>query len=189
MADCHCTPLSGVPSGFASITVPEADVLTYQHTTEVAEAPTFAGTKTGCSVVSSRLVITDTSAAPSSATYEFATAIDVNQVRLVHSHIHVQTIRSLGAGAGLWDGISGSWDDWPGNWDEWTASLQLSDTDVVFYIATTDDDPNASPTWSAWRKFRAGDFSGRGFKFKVILHSSSVGVTPSLDLLEAFVGY
>lgn len=176
-------------SGFASITVPEADVLTYQHTTEVAEAPTFAGTKTGCSVVSSRLVITDTTTAPSSATYEFATAIDVNQVRLVHSHIHVQTIRSLGAGAGLWDGISGSWDDWPGNWDEWTASLQLSDTDVVFYIATTDDDPNASPTWSAWRKFRAGDFSGRGFKFKVVLHSSSVGVTPSLDLLEAFVGY
>ena len=182
---------NGLPSsGYASTVIPEEDVLTYATVAELAQEPTFAGTKTGCSVVSNRLVITDTSAAPSTATYQFSTHIDITTARLVHAHIHVETVRDVGGGAGLWDGISANWDAWPGDWDTWTSALQLADTDVVFYVQTTPDDPaSGSATWGDWRQFKAGDFYGRGFRFKIGLHSTSVAVTPSIGLLEAFVGY
>tara|TARA_R110000803_G_scaffold32727_11_gene71941 strand:- start:936 stop:1259 length:324 start_codon:yes stop_codon:yes gene_type:complete len=105
-------------------------------------------------------------------------------------HIHVETVRDVGSGAGFWDGISSNWDAWPGDWDTWTSALQLADTDVVFYVQTTPDDPaSGSATWGDWRQFKAGDFYGRGFRFKIGLHSTSVAVTPSIGLLEAFVGY
>ena len=177
-------------SGYASAVIPDEDVLTYATVAELAQEPTFAGTKTGCSVASSRLVITDTTAAPSVATYEFSAAIDITTARLAHVHIHVDTVRDAGSGAAFWDGISGNWDTWPGTWDTWTSALQLADTDVVSYVMTTPDDPaSGSAVWSGWRQFKAGDFYGRGFKFKVELRSTSVAVTPSIGLLEAFVGY
>ena len=42
-----------------------------------------------------------------------------------------------------------------------------SDITVNLYVATTDDDPSGSPTWSAWQKFTVGDYICRAYKFKV----------------------
>jgi hypothetical protein len=74
-----------------------------------------------------------------------------------------------------------------GLFDDFTGFSQIDDTNVLFYVATTDDDPSGSPTWSGWQQFRAGDFYGRAFKFKIVLKSTSVSVTPSIGTLQAIV--
>jgi hypothetical protein len=55
---------------------------------------------------------------------------------------------------------------------------------VVFYVAITNDDPNATPTWSEWQQFFVGDYTARGFKFKVVLTSSDTQATPAVSVLS-----
>ena len=174
---------------YSSFVLPAADLRTYANNSSQTEQSGFAGTKTGCSVDGGFLKITDPASAPSSATYEFSTYIDTGSVRRVHSYVHVRTVRSTPAGASAWDGISGNWDTWPGNWDDWTSGLQVDDTSVKSYISTTTDDPAGSPVWSAYRLFQAGDFSGRAFKYKIELLSTTDDVGPAIDQLTAHVGY
>jgi len=38
---------------------------------------------------------------------------------------------------------------------------------TAIYAATTNDDPNGTPTWSDWKEFVYSDFNARGFKFKL----------------------
>lgn len=181
--------LGTASSAYASFVLPSDDLQTYATNLSQTEHSTFSGTKTDCSVSSGFLVITDPSVAPSTATYEFSTYIDTGAARRVHSYIYIRTTRSAPSGASLWDGIAGNWDTWAGDWDDWTSGLQVADTNVTAYIATTPDDPAGSPTWSAWREFQAGDFYGRAFKFRVELISTDDGVTPAIDELVAHVGY
>jgi hypothetical protein len=90
---------------------------------------------------------------------------------------------------GLWDSIPGLWDSIPGLWDDWTGGTQFADTDVVTYISFTNQDPAGTPTWSAYQPFKAGDFYGRAFRFKVELLSQTTGVSPSISGLTARVQY
>jgi hypothetical protein len=173
---------------YSSFIVPVASIQTFVTSDTQTEHSGFTGTKTGCSVSSGSLIITDPSTAPSTATYEFSTYIDTGSVRRVTSRIDLETVR-VDNSAGLWDNISGNWDSWAGNWDNWTGAAQFADTDVLRYIATTDDNPASSPTWSEWKAFKAGDFSGRAFKFKIELKSTSNSITPSIDFLKAYVEY
>ena len=157
----------------------------FANTDLIDDATTFPGTKTGCSIDSGRLIITDPSTAPSSAAYEFSDIIDRGSVGRSYCRIRCGTLR-LDNSAGLWDSIPGLWDSWPGLWDDWTGFSQFDDTNVLFYIATSNDAPG-SPTWSDWKLFRAGDFYARLFKFKIVLKSSTANVTPSVGALEAIV--
>ena len=168
--------------------VPSGDIRPYANSLTLAEHPGFSGTKTGCSVISTDLRITDPSVGPTEAEYEFSTYIDTGGVRRFRARIDAVVARHDNS-AGLWDDIPGNWDDFPGIWDDWTGDAQFADTDVLFFIATTDDDPTGSPTWSDWRRFRVGDFSGWAAKFKITMKSASSNVTPSIDQLTAFVEY
>lgn len=174
---------------YSSFVLPAADLRAYANNSSQTEHSGFSGTKTGCSVDGGFLKITDPASAPSSATYDFSNYIDTGSVRRTHTYVHVRTVRSAPSGASAWDGISGNWDTWPGNWDSWTSGLQTADTDVQTYISTTDDDPSGSPVWSAYRLFQAGDFSGRAFRYRVILSSTADGISPAIDELVAHVGY
>lgn len=152
------------------------------------EHPTFGGSKTGCSVVSSELRITDPSVAPSSATYDFTGYLDTGSVRRARARIDVTTRRQDDS-AGLWDDIPGLFDSFPGLFDDFTGGAQFADTNVLFYISATDDDPAGTPTWGAYQQFRAGEFYGRAFRFRVVLKSESAGVTPAISALTARVEY
>lgn len=179
----------GIPSvNYTSVVVPNASLTQYATTNTATEHPTFAGTKTGCSVTSSNLRITDPSSAPSTATYTFANDIDTGSVRQVYATGFAGNNR-FDTGAALWDDLTGNIDTLSGLWDSLTANPQFPDTNVVFYISATDDDPSGSPTWSDYTPFKSGQFSGRAFRFKVDLKSSSDEVTPSLDELYAKVEY
>ncbi|MCK5611031.1 hypothetical protein KAR91_54665 [Candidatus Pacearchaeota archaeon] len=58
--------------------------------------------------------------------------------------------------------------------DKWRAELQ---------VRTTDDDTTGSPVWSAWGAFVTGDYSARGYDFRVKLNSDEFGVTPIVSIL------
>jgi hypothetical protein len=178
-------------SNYTSIVVPSAALETFTNNLTDTESPTFPGTKTGCSVTSSSLRITTTSPAPTSATYEFSGYIDTGAIRRVRSRVDINLVR-LDSNSTNWDTMFPSnvfWDSWPGFWDDWSGSSGIADVDVVSYISVTEQDPAGTPTWSAWQRFKAGDFYGRAFKFKVELISTTAGVTPSITGLTARVQY
>lgn len=175
---------------YTSVVVPAAALETFANNLTDVESPTFPGTKTGCSVVSSSLRITTTSPAPTLATYEFTGNIDTGAVRRVRSRIDIDLLR-IDSNSTNWDTMFPSnvfWDSWPGFWDDWSGSSGISDIDVMSYIAITQQDPTLN-NWSAWQRFKAGDFYGRAFKFKIELISNTAGVTPSITGLTARVQY
>lgn len=57
---------------------------------------------------------------------------------------------------------------------------------AVIQVRTTEDDPNASPTWTDWSDLNAGSYLARGFEFRLLLTASPDGrVSP--DVSEAAV--
>lgn len=177
-------------TNYTSIVIPAAALETFTNNLTDTESPTFPGTKTGCSVVSSSLRITTTSPAPTLATYEFTGNIDTGAVRRVRSRIDINVSR-VDSNSTNWDTMfpqTSLWDSWPGLWDDWSGSSAVADIDVVSYIAVTQQDP-ALNNWGAWQRFKAGDFYGRAFKFKVELISMAAGVTPSITGLTARIQY
>jgi len=180
---------SGVASeDYTSVVVPSADIENFTTTDEQVEDPTFSGTKTDCSVVSSALEITDVSTAPSEATYDFSTYIDTGSVRRVRSRIEANVIRKDNT-SGLFDDLPGLFDDFPGLFDDFTGDADFADVNVKAYISITQDDPAGTPTWTDYQLFRAGEYSGRAFRFRVILTSTSDDITPSITGLKAIVEY
>jgi len=91
--------------------------------------------------------------------------------------------------AGNFDDIPGNFDDIPGLFDDFTGAAQFADTNVQTYISITQDDPAGTPTWTDYKLFRAGDYFGRAFRFRVVLTSTSADVTPSITSLDALVEY
>ena len=173
---------------YSQVVVPNAALETFTNNLTSVQSPTFSGTKTGCSLTGSELRITTTTSPPSLATYVFTTYIDTGAVRRVRARVDVNVTR-FDANAGLWDAIPGLWDSIPGFWDDWTGGSQYDDVDVVTYISFTSQDPAGTPTWSDYQPFKAGDFYGRAFRFKIDLESDTSGVTPSISGLTARVQY
>jgi len=180
---------SGVAStNYTSVVVTSDVIPDYANTLTQTDSPTFSGTKTGCSVTSGELRITDTSTAPSEATYDLSTYIDTGSVRRAHVRVDANVNR-FDSSSGLWDDLPGLFDGLPGLFDDFTGDAQFADTNLLFYVSTTPDDPAGTPTWSPYQQFRAGEFYGRAFRFRVVLKSSSVNVTPSISGLTALVEY
>jgi hypothetical protein len=176
-----------ISENFTSVTVPAAALEAFTTTLTDTEDPTFPGTKTACSVVGSNLEITTVSGtAPFTATYEFSGYIDTGSVRRFRSRVDVDITR-LDRSAGLWDNLPGLFDTLPGLFDDFTGGSQIDDTNVVVYIATTQDNPAGTPTWSAWQELKVGDFYARAAKYKIELSSQSVNITPSITSLDAIV--
>jgi len=127
---------------------------------------------------------------PFSATYDFSTYIETHDstARRVRARIDAAVLRS-DESAGLWDDLPGLFGDLPGLFDDLTGAAQFADTNLLFYISTTPDDPTGSPTWSDYKQFRAGEFYGRAFRFRVILKSTSYNVSPAITALSAIVEY
>lgn len=169
----------------------------------VTENPTFGGTKTNVVKTSSNTLILDTTVlfdstsgnfddAPglfdggggnvaSSGTYEFATKTDLGAkftARLTPS-ITVGRLDYVS----LFDDATGLFDDREGNFDGDVTAFDT--TNVEFEIATTDDDPNgASPTFTSFRKFIVGDYTARGFKYRINMTTSDTQATPEVSALS-----
>ena len=67
--------------------------------------------------------------------------------------------------------------------DDWDGGEILS-VDAKLYVRATDDDPaSGGATWSGWKEFINGTFTGRGFDFKTILSSDNVDENIMVDEL------
>jgi hypothetical protein len=185
---------SGNAGEVSSVVVLPADLPQLGVAVEDVENPTFAGTKTNTTVVSSELQLSSYATAPATGTYEFTGYIDTTTVRTVRVSDAITVSRhhaNAVAGEVNWDDISSSynWSQWPDSWDTWTdEDANFGDFSVVTYVSATDDDPAGSPTWGAWT-VAAGDKSGRAFKFKAELANISNNVTPSISVLKGIVEY
>jgi hypothetical protein len=156
----------------------------------LTEDPTFTGSKTNLSVVSSQLEITDASGATPSGTYLFSTYLDTGSSRTVRATGEVTFERIYKAGTLLWDNIPQNWDTWPDNFDTWTdEDAAFGDVSVTVYVRATPDDPAGSPTWGSWQVAASVDVVGRAFEFKAELASTNTNFSPSVITLLGKVEY
>lgn len=175
---------TGQPSqDYSSIIVPDAFLRDYTTTLTLLDSA-FAGTKTNTTIVDLELRLSGSNL---SGEYEMSSYLDIGSVKRARTYLAVDVVR-FNSGGNTWDNMTGTWDTWTGTWDNWTgASVQQADHTVEWYVATTNDDPAGTPTWSAWRRIKAATIVARAFKYKVVLKSQSVGVTPSIIDLTAYV--
>lgn len=173
----------------ATVIIRAEDLDIYGTTQRLTEHTGFSGTKSGCSVADNRLRITDPASQPSTATYTFSTHIDAGAVRVCKVAMEIENLRLDTASTVTIDTLTGNFDSLPGLFDDITGGTNFTDTNVIQYVSTTATDPAGSPSWSAYKRFKAGDFSGRGFRFKIDLVSTSDGVTPALAQVAATVRY
>lgn len=165
---------------YTSLVIPEAAFETFANTQTLTDSPTFSGTKSNCSVVSGALRLTT----GTSGTYTMSAAIDTLSPRRVRARLDVNVLR-YDPNLGLFDSITGLFDSVSGLFDDFTGGSNVADTDVLLYIAISQDGTN----FGSYELFKGGDFYGRSFRFRVGLLSETSGVTPSITGLTARVWY
>lgn len=165
---------------YTPVVIPEAAFETFTNTQTLTDSPTFSGAKTNCAVTSGELRISS----GLSATYEMSAAIDTTTARRVRARLDVNTDR-YDPNLGLFDALPGDFDALSGLFDDLTGGTNIADTDVLLYIAVSQD----ASTYADWQLFKGGDFFGRAFKFKIELKSDTTSVTPSISGLTARVWY
>ena len=162
----------GRPSeGFDAISTKQASVLAFTPVDEVIEDPTFAGTRTRCSVDTGGLILDaeDFDAIPdidaesswdvsggvaASGLYAFATGIDLGSVMLARltSHLLLEAINQHD----FWDAKIGDIDSWPDVDGTLGASI-----DAAIYGSLTDDNPVGSPTWGPLTRIDSAEINAR----------------------------
>ncbi|HXC41236.1 MAG TPA: hypothetical protein VN667_20050, partial [Burkholderiales bacterium] len=168
-----------------SVITTAPDVINYNAVASLTEDATFTGAKSSTVVVGSVLTldgglaidsITDLidtwtaidteSGVAASGTYDFSTYIDLGATYTsrVTATLKTQSVDVNDSVDARIDPI-----------DSWGAidGPEISDVDATLYIATTDDDPAGTPTWSSWRPFVIGDYKARAFKYRTVLTSSN----------------
>jgi len=187
---------SGNEGTVASVVVLPSELPELGTSQTDTENPSFAGSKTNVAVATGpdpdELRLSSFATAPSTGTYEFTGYLDTGSTRTVRVSTNLSSTRHhANASGGLvnWDDIPNNWDTWPNNWDDWSDEDQpYGDFSTTIYVAATNDDPAGSPTWGSWQ-IAAGELSGRAFKFKAELDSTSNNVSPSISVLEGIVEY
>ena len=172
----------------------------------VTENPSFSGAVNGVVATTDNTLILDTSInfdsatgnfddatgnfdggggnVNASGTYDFASKTDLGakfktRVNYTLTVDRVEYVTSF-------DDASGNFDDREGPFDGDVNAFDT--TDVVMQIATTDDDPNgASPTFTDFRDFIAGEYEARGFKYRIVLKTSDSQASPTVSALAVKV--
>ena len=118
----------------------------------------------------------------SSGTYEFSQVVDAGSI--VTTQITATLTQQVTDRARIFDFVSGDFDDQPSNFDG-DANTQCSSE---LQIAVSDD----NVTFSTFQDFTIGDYTGRFFKFRVLMQSDNNTATPIVTAvgvtlqLEAF---
>jgi hypothetical protein len=164
----------------AKVATKQASVLAFANVTSLTEHPNFTGPKTdvvldgtaiklaGAGLLDAQPdvdAIADFDAlggVKSTGTYDFASGFDLTTVKRVRLTSSISAI-SINPND-LVDERTALLDDW----EDFDGTLQAS-SDCRVQVRETDDDPAASPTWSAWNNLDSAEFEARGFDFRAIL--------------------
>ena len=118
----------------------------------------------------------------SSGTYEFSQVVDAGSI--LTTQITATLTQQVTDRSRIFDFVSGDFDDQPSNFDG-DANTQCSSE---LQIAVSND----NVTYSAFQDFTIGDYTGRFFKFRVLMQSDNNTATPIVTAvgvtlqLEAF---
>jgi hypothetical protein len=115
--------------------------------------------------------------------YEFDTYVDLGSKYTSRVTADLDVIRI--DYVNLFDDAEGNFDDRQGLFDGDPDAYD--DTNVDLFVATTDDDPAGTPTWSDWKEFVVGDYSARALKFKAVLTTTDEQATPAIRELAVEV--
>ncbi len=180
------------------------DIKNLNAVATTTQHPNFTGTKVNTAVVDNKLQL-DTSISfdsvtgnfddasglfdggggniASSGTYEFDNYVDLGAVYTSRVTANVNVVRT--DYVNLFDDVQGNFDDRTGNFD---GDVQaFDDTNVELLVATTEDDPSGSPTYTDFRKFFVGDYKARAYKFKVNMTSSDAEATHQITSLSVTI--
>ena len=171
----------------------------------VTENPSFAGTKSDVVVVDDALILATTllfdsatgdfdtgldglfdgggSSVDNEGSYDFATVVDLGSkfTSRVTSKVVINRldyVNLLEDAAGLFDAREGFFDG---------DTSSFGDTNATLQIATTDDDPSGSPTFTSFREFVVGEYSARALKFRAVLNSNDTSASPKVETLQVTV--
>jgi len=182
---------SGIGSvNYTSVVVPVANIEPLANTLSLTDSTTFTGSKTNVEVVSNELRLTSYGTAPSTGEYLFSDYIETGDNTVKRCRVYISAVNNrYDSTSGLFDDQGGLFDDGVGLFDDLGGNSQFADTNVVTLVSTTQDDPTGSPTWSDYTPIKVADISARAFRFKVILSSTSSGITSSISALTAYVEY
>ena len=166
--------------------------------------PTFGGTKTNLVVVDNELrlgtsILFDSAAGnfdttgglfdggggtvASSGTYDFDNYVDLGAIYTSRVTANLSLTR-LDYGV-QFDDATGNFDNREGLFDG--DANEFGTTNAELQVATTDDDPSGSATYTAFRKFFVGDYKARAFKFRAILASDDSEASPSISALSVTI--
>jgi hypothetical protein len=170
----------------------------------LTENPTFSGTKSDVAVSDGALVLATTilfdsatgnfddldglfdgggSTVDNEGTYDFATVVDLGSkfTSRVTSKVEISRLDYVNT----FDDAAGLFDAREGFFDGDTSSF--GDTNATLFIATTDDDPSGTPTFTDFREFTVGEYSARAFKFRAVLNSNDTSASPKVQTLQVTV--
>lgn len=186
---------SGIASDPAGVSTAAAQVLAFSPLGSVSEHPVFSGAKSGVAAVDNVLKLDGVALMDSwgeldsivdwdseggvtpSGVYTFAAGIDLGSQRKVRlrSNLAVLEVNTRD----YIDSRTALMDDWP-SWD----GVVGGSTDAQVWARATNDDPNASPVWSAWDKLSSGEYDARAFQFQARLSSSVLDYNIELSQLS-----
>ena len=178
-------------SSFVSTTVP--NIVNMNAVASSTQNPSFTGTKTNMVAVDNVLkfeadtlldsvtslmddweVLDAIGGLDTSGSYEFDTYVDLGAV---------YTSRTTASIAFTAFVIGDLIDDRTALMNTWIDFDNApSDVTLNLYIATTNDDPSGTPTWSSWAKFTVADYNARAYKFKV--EASSTNADHQINITE-----
>lgn len=180
------------------------DIKNLNAVATTTQHPSFTGTKVNTAVVDNKLQL-DTSInfedvtgnfddakglfdggggnIAASGTYEFDNYVDLGAVYTSRVTHNINVVRT--DYVNLFDDVLGDFDDRTGNFD---GDVQaFDDTNVELLVATTEDDPSGSPTYTDFRKFNVGDYKARAFKFKVNMTTTDAEATHQITSLSVTI--
>ena len=144
----------------------------------------FTGSKTNTIYDSSLdvLKLTVTSGATAtSGQYSFSNVVDLQQAYDVNVK-RILNVYSFG-NESLWDDRTDYIDSW-GFIDD-VGALEADKCNAFLELRTTNDDPNASPTWGPWQEFTNNLITARGIQFRLTLTSGDTNQNIAVTELGA----
>lgn len=113
--------------------------------------------------------------------YNFHAKIDCGKVIRCYASTHLMV--TIYNASDLFDFREGVFDDAAGLFD----GADITGISLRFFVRITDDDPNATPTWSEWQPFVAGYFTARGYDFYLEVISEDSSLQCDISELSASV--
>jgi hypothetical protein len=141
------------------------------------DAINYSGAKTNCSYNSSTGTL-DLDANQTSMVYEFNSVVDLNEIVTVRVTPDLKIlVTNVGVNVADYANVA----------LEARFVGPFADATARMYVATTDDDPNGTPTWSDWKFLLVSSYKARALKFKLEINEMDTNTTASVTDLNVSI--